>query len=144
MKAFFSLTLILCSFLVQSQVAGWEIFADTKSKWQWVEELGAEVQIPTFDKKVKELEGKVVTLTGHYLPLQLQGDRIIISKLPYASCFFCGGGVGQESVAEVVFNSVQTPFRADQLITVKGRLRLNRDDFEHLSFILEDAKVILL
>ena len=40
--------------------------------------------------------------------------------MPYAACFFCGGGVGQESVAEVVFNSVQRPFRLDELLTIKG------------------------
>ncbi len=130
--------------IVSTQVSGWEIFADTKFNWQWAEELGAEVEIPTFSKKVKELEGTEILLTGHYLPLELEGNRIIISKLPYASCFFCGGGVGQESVAEVVFNSVQRPFRLDELVTVKGRLKLNKDDYEHLVFILEDAKIIQL
>lgn len=124
------------------KVSGWEVFEDTMFKWEYAEELGAEVEIPTFSKKVKELEGKEVTITGHYLPLELESKRIIISKLPYASCFFCGGGVGQESVAEIVFSSVQRPFRLDELITIKGRLKLNKNDFEHLVFILEDAKII--
>ncbi len=126
------------------QIAGWEVFADTKFEWQWAEELGAEVEIPTFSNKVKQLEGSTITLTGHYLPLELEGERIIVSKLPYASCFFCGGGVGQESVAEVVFNSRQRPFRTDEMLTVQGTLRLNKDDYEHLVFILEDAKIIQL
>ncbi|WP_462251336.1 DUF3299 domain-containing protein [Ekhidna sp.] len=126
------------------QISGWEVFADTKFNWQWAEELGAEVEIPTFSNKVKQLEGSTITLTGHYLPLELEGERIIISKLPYASCFFCGGGVGQESVAEVVFNSRQRPFRTDEMLTVQGTLRLNKDDYEHLVFILEDAKIIQL
>ena len=126
------------------QISGWEVFADTKFEWQWAEELGAEVEIPTFSNKVKQLEGSTITLTGHYLPLELEGERIIVSKLPYASCFFCGGGVGQESVAEVVFNSRQRPFRTDEMLTVQGTLRLNKDDYEHLVFILEDAKIIQL
>jgi len=129
---------------IVTQVSGWEAFADTRFKWKYAEELGMEVEIPIFNKAIKELEGTEITLTGHYLPLQLEGERIIISKLPYASCFFCGGGVGQESVAEVVFNSPQRPFRLDELITVKGRLKLNVDDYEHLVFILEDAKLIQL
>lgn len=136
--------LVSMVFMVTVQVSGWEVFADTKFNWQWVEELGAEVEIPTFSNKIKALEGTEITLTGHYLPLELEGNRIIISKLPYASCFFCGGGVGQESVAEVVFNSVQRPFRLDEMLTVKGRLKLNKDDYEHLVFILEDAKIIQL
>lgn len=124
------------------QVSGWEVFENTQFRWVYSDEIGLEVEIPTFDKNVKELEGKEITLTGHYLPLELEGNRIVISRLPYASCFFCGGGVGQESVAEVIFDSVQRPFRMDEIITVKGRLKLNKDDFEHLVFIIEDAKVI--
>lgn len=134
--------LINLMFVLATQVAGWELFEDTRFKWEWEEELGAEVEIPIFDKKIKAYDGKDVTLTGHYLPLEMAGNRIIISKLPYAACFFCGGGVGQESVAEVVFNSVQRPFRLDELLTIKGKLKLNRDDYEHLVFIIEDAQLV--
>ena len=131
-------------FALSAQIAGWDAFADTEFNWVWEESLGAEVEIPTFSKKVKALEGTEITLTGHYLPFELEGERIIISQLPYAACFFCGGDVGQESVAEIVFSSVQRPFRLDEIITVKGRLVLNKNDYEHLVFILEDAKVIQL
>ena len=135
---------ILISLLitVSSQVSGWEAFADTQFKWEYAEEFGMEVEVPIFDDKVKALEGKEITLTGHYLPLEIEGERIVISKMPYANCFFCGGGVGQESVAEVVFNSVQRPFRLDELLTIRGTLKLNVDDYDHLVFILEDAKII--
>ncbi len=125
-----------------NQVSGWEVFESTRFKWEFAEEFGMEVEIPIFDDKILALEGKEITLTGHYLPLELEGERIIISKMPYASCFFCGGGVGQESVAEVIFNSVQRPFRLDELLTIRGTLKLNVDDFDHMVFILEDAKVI--
>ncbi len=130
--------------ILPNQVAGWEAFQDTRFKWQYAEEFGMEVEVPVFGREIKELDGTEITLTGHYLPLDLEGNRIIISKLPYASCFFCGGGVGQESVAEIEFNTVQRPFRMDELVTVKGTLKLNEDDFEHLVFILKDAKVIQL
>ena len=129
---------------LSAQVSGWDAFADTRFKWTWVEELGAEVEIPTFSAKLLAKEGKEITLTGHYLPFELEGERIVISQLPYAACFFCGGDVGQESVAEIVFTHVQRPFRLDELITVKGRLKLNKDDYEHLVFIIEDAKLIQL
>lgn len=129
--------------LITTEVSGWEVFADTRFRWQYADKFGMEVETPIFSKSVKELEGKEITLTGHYLPLELEGERIIISKLPYAACFFCGGGVGQESVAEVVFSSVQRPFRLDELITVKGKIKLNSNDYDHLVFILEDAKVLL-
>lgn len=133
---------LLFVLIAPTQVSGWEVFADTRFKWKYADEFGMEVEIPIFNKTLKELEGKEITLTGRYLPLEMEGERIIISRLPYASCFFCGGGVGQESVAEVVFNSIQRPFRLDELITVKGKLKLNSSDYDHLVFILEDAKVL--
>ena len=130
--------------ILTQQVAGWETFEKTRFKWEYVEEIGFQVEVPVFDNKIKELDGKEITITGHYLPMDIDGNRIIISKFPYAACFFCGGGVGQESVAEVLFKSVQRPFRMDELLTIRGRLRLNQDDFEHMVFMLEDAKVIVL
>ena len=127
---------------VTTQVSGWELFEETEFKWEYEEEFGMEVEVPVFDNKIMELEGKEITLTGHYLPFELEGERIIISKMPYASCFFCGGTAGPESVAEVVFKNVQRPFRLDELLTIRGKLKLNIDDYEHMVFILEDAKVI--
>ncbi len=129
-------------FFSSLQVSGWEVFEDTQFKWQFSDELGAEVQMPIFSTKVEQLEGQEITLTGHFLPLDLDGNRIIISKLPYASCFFCGGHVGPESVAEVSFDVAQRPFRMDELLTVKGRLKLNNNDYEHLVFNLTNAIII--
>ncbi len=136
------LTLTNILLLVSTQISGWEIFEQTRFEWQYIEKLGLEAEIPIFDKRIEALEGSEITITGFHLPLGLDGNRIIVSKLPYASCFFCGGGVGQESVAEIYFSSVQRPFRMDEILTVKGRLKLNKDDYEHLVFILTDAKVI--
>ncbi len=123
------------------QVSGWEIFSNTRFEWKYMEKLGMEAEIPIFDDKIKSLEGKVVTLTGYYLPVDIEGNRIIISKLPYASCFFCGGGVGLESVAEVQFDTKQPPFKMDEILTVKGRLKLNKDEYGHLVFILTNSSV---
>ena len=124
------------------QVSGWEIFADTKFEWWWVEEYGAEVAIPIFDSGVKKLDGQEVTLTGHYLPIKIDGNRIILSRLPFASCFFCNSEVGQESVAEIEFKTKQRRFNPDEIITVKGKLKLNKDDYDRLIFIIEEAKII--
>lgn len=125
-----------------AQVSGWEIFADTRFKIEYSEAFGMDAEVPIFDEKVKALEGTSIELTGYYLPFDMEKDRIIISKLPYSSCFFCGGGGGPESVAEVVFNAVQRPLRLDEIITVKGILKLNVDDYDHLVFLVEDAKII--
>lgn len=125
------------------QVSGWEIFSNTRFEWQYIEEMEMEAEIPIFDDKIKSLEGEEITLTGYYLPIDIEGNRIIISKQPYASCFFCGGGAGLESVAEIQLETKQPPFEMDQLLTIKGRLKLNEREYGHLVFILTDASVIL-
>lgn len=124
------------------QVSGWEVFEKTRFNWEFDASIQLEVEMPTFDERVQALDGKEITLTGHYLPLDLEGNSIIISKYPYAACFFCGGGVGQESVAEVSFSEVQRPFRMDELLTIRGTLKLNPHDYDHLVFMIENAKVI--
>ncbi|MEM9896190.1 MAG: hypothetical protein AAF789_07455 [Bacteroidota bacterium] len=124
------------------QVAGWEIFTKTTFEWQYMEELGMQAEIPVFDEKIKSLEGKEITLTGYYLPVNVSSDRVILSKQPYASCFFCGGGVGLESVAEVQFADERPFFKLDDLVTVKGKLKLNEKEYGHLVFILTDAELI--
>ncbi len=124
------------------QPSGWEIFANTQFKLELVEELGFEIEMPIFDEEVIKKDGKEITLTGFYLPIKLDDDRILISQLPYANCFFCGGGGGQETIAEVVFKTPPRRFRIDELLTVKGRLKLNVHDYDHPVFMIVDASTL--
>jgi hypothetical protein len=63
---------------------------------------------PTFSADLKAQVGKEIELEGYYLPVDVEGDAyIILSKFPYAQCFFCGGA-GPESIAEVTFKT-KTP-----------------------------------
>ena len=58
-----------------------------------------------------------------------------------SQCFFCGGG-GPESVAEVNFATDPGRVKVDDLITVKGKLKLNTEDLDHINFILTDAVLV--
>jgi hypothetical protein len=58
-----------------------------------------------------------------------------------SQCFFCGGG-GPESIAEVNFAKEPRKFQVDDLITVKGKLKLNADNLDHVNFILTDAVLV--
>ena len=127
---------------VFSQISGWEIFSKTQFEWRYIERVGMEVEVPIFDEKIKALEGKEVTLAGYYLPFDIEGNRVIISQQPYASCFFCGGGVGLESVAEIQFDTEQRIFELDEILKVRGRLKLNTDEYGHLVFILTNSTVL--
>jgi len=121
---------------------GWMLFDKVKFNSKFFKEYKEHFLVPTFDSKIRSLEGTEVTLRGHYLPMDLDSDRVILlSKYPYSQCFFCGGA-GPESVAEIVFPSKHPKLKADQIITVVGKLQLNDADVNHLNFILKDAALI--
>ncbi len=97
---------------------------------------------PEFTDELKALEGKEVELKGFHIPLDIDNDQLmILSKYPMAECFFCGGA-GPESVA-VVYTSSKIPrMKVDEIVTVRGSLKLNADDVEEMTFIIEDAEVL--
>jgi hypothetical protein len=120
----------------------WDIFAKTKFESKFDDKIGEYIFYPNFPADLKAMEGKELTVEGYYVPFAPEdGNYIIISKFPMSQCFFCGGG-GPESIAEVNF-ALETPnFSIDDLITVKGKLRLNVEDPDHINFILENAILI--
>lgn len=125
-----------------SQVDTWNVFAKTRFEPKFDEKLGEYLFYPRFTAEVKQLEGREVTLQGFYVPFAPEGDDyIIVSKYPMSQCFFCGGG-GPESVAEVNFAKDPGRFKVDDLITVKGKLKLNAEDPDHINFILTDAVLV--
>ncbi|HYF68272.1 MAG TPA: hypothetical protein VD884_09050 [Ohtaekwangia sp.] len=135
------LVFLSISAFAQPSQNGWDLFAKVKFTPQLIKEVNEYFLIPFFDSRIRYYEGKEMTLEGYYIPMDLE-DRhtIILSKSPYAQCFFCGGA-GPESVSEIIFSSRPPKFKADQIISVSGTLRLNAKDINHLNFILENARL---
>jgi hypothetical protein len=143
LTVFFLLCFLLIGFNSFAQHDTWDLFAKVKFTSKFYKEFNDYFLAPKFDENIKNIEGKEVILKGHYLPFDLPNKlHIIISKFPYAQCFFCGGA-GPESIAEVHFKEKPRKFKADEIIVVKGRLRLNDSDVNHVNFILEDAELVL-
>ncbi len=120
---------------------GWQLFARTKFVSTYIKQYNEYFLVPQFDAKIKQLQGTEIDLQGHYIPLDLPAGSIVLSKNPYSSCFFCGGA-GPETVAEINFKNKSPKLKPDQVITVKGKLRLNDKDVEHMTFILDQAELI--
>lgn len=120
----------------------WKVLMKVKWVKKYDKKARAYFYAPRFNKKVKALNGKEITIRGYLIPVDLYGDGdfAIISALPVASCFFCGGA-GPETVMEVY---TKQKIKADKSgkITFKGRLELNEDNADHLIYILRDAKVM--
>jgi hypothetical protein len=145
-EKFFYIGLFVCIF--SSVVAqdkkfdSWNEFAKTKFEPKYQEKIGEYVFYPSFTQELKNLEGKEITIEGFYVPFAPEnGNYIILSKYPMSQCFFCGGG-GPESIAEVNFEKALPKFQVDDVVTVKGKLKLNSDDLDHMNFILVQAEVI--
>ena len=62
----------------------------------------------------------------------------VVSALPIAACFFCGGS-GPETVAEAYLNDEVR--YTSKPVTVTGTLTLNDTDYDQLMYILNDAKI---
>jgi hypothetical protein len=136
--SFFMAITALCA----QKADNWNVFAKTKFEPKFNEEAGEYIFYPTFPAELKTQQGKEIVIEGFYVPFAPEGDDyIILSKYPMSQCFFCGGG-GPESIAEVYFSRDPGKFQVDDLITVRGKLKLNTDDMDHLNFILTDAVLI--
>jgi len=126
----------------QTKFDAWDAFAKTKFEPKYYEKLGEYLFYPTFSAELKALVGKEITIQGFYVPFAPEdGNYVVLSKYPMSQCFFCGGA-GPESIVEVNFARELPKFQIDDLVTVKGKLKLNTDDMDHVNFILTDAVLI--
>ena len=87
---------------------------------------------------MKALAGKEVFITGYVIPVDYDAGFFVVSKYPYANCFFCGGG-GPESVVDLQFAGKHRNYKTDERLTFKGKLVLNADDIYKMNYILQGA-----
>ncbi len=116
---------------------GWELFQKVIFTPEYFEEVNAYFEVPKFNDELLAIEGQDVTLTGYVIPFE-SDSLFMLSALPFASCFFCGGA-GPETAAEIVLKNPTKKLILDDLVTIKGTLELNSTDINHLNFILKEA-----
>lgn len=116
----------------------WKTLTDVEFKDIYVKELDAYYWKPTFGASIKSLEGKEVFITGYVIPVDYDANFYVVSRYPYANCFFCGGG-GPESVVDLRFTAKHRAYKTDERLTFKGKLKLNGDDVYQMNYILEGA-----
>ncbi len=134
------LLISLASVLLSQEPEGWEIFDKVTFEARYFEEIDSYFEVPTFNKELLALEKTEVTLSGFYIPLELD-SVFVLSAMPFSSCFFCGGA-GPESIAEIQFKEFPKRLEPDEFVKIRGTLKLNRTNIEHMNFILQDAKFI--
>ena len=133
---FIFLFIIKLSFC-QTQIS-WEDLEDVEFSDMYIDSIGEYVLYPHFGFNVRELDGKQVALSGYILAIDPEKQYYVLSKGPFASCFFCGAG-GPETIVELSLKSDKDSFFMDEFATIRGVLRLNADDIYRCVYILEDA-----
>ncbi len=116
----------------------WNVLNDIVLEECFYEEIAEYYWCPEFGNIVKGLEGKTVALKGYILPLQ--GNYFVLSANPMASCFFCNGDAGPQTIVDLKFDGPRF-FQMDQQLTFKGKLRLNPDNIEELFYVFDHAEV---
>lgn len=131
--------------------SGISVFGQKTNPWNTLAKVDYETRIdettqfeeefPIFSEAVKQLDGKEITIEGWMIPLdELRGENyFVLSSLPFANCFFCGGA-GPETVMEI-FSKKEIDF-TEKKIKVKGRLTINADDPLRLMYILNEVELI--
>ena len=117
----------------------WEDLTDVEFKDVYVEELDAYYWKPIFGPSVQVLEGKKFYITGYVIPVDIDEDFYVLSRYPFANCFFCGGA-GPETVVDLQFKG-HSPreYATDERLTFAGELKLNSDDVYQMNYIIVGA-----
>ena len=142
MKQIINAYLVVFSFMAFAQfdnsADNWKTMADVK--YETAKDEYGEIYVPKFGEKIKNMEGQKVSLKGFIIPFEgmFEPKHIILSSLPIAACFFCGGS-GPETVAEA-YLATEISYTSKP-VTVTGKLTLNDSDYNQLMYILKEATV---
>lgn len=120
------------------QELSWKTLAEAEFNSVLIEEIDAYFWKPTFSDKVKGLEGTEVFISGYVIPVDYDANYYVLSRFPFANCFFCGGA-GPESVIDLRFKGDHRAYKTDERLTFKGKLKLNDSDIYQMTYILEGA-----
>ncbi|QDH81332.1 DUF3299 domain-containing protein [Echinicola soli] len=118
----------------------WKTLEDVTFTDKYSEQVDAYYYFPKFGASVLELADKEVIIRGHLLEIDAEEDVYILSANPFSACFFCGAA-GPESIIELKVPKDHPQFKMDEVLTFKGKLKLNATDIYQCNYILEDATV---
>lgn len=141
MRIVYTLITFITAFQAYSQTKiTWDDLKDVRFTDEYSKEVDANYYYPHFGASVKAMEGKELIIKGYMLVINRKLEAFVLSRNPYAQCFFCGNG-GPESIIELTMKPDYPFFKMDDMVTIKGRLVLNQDNIYRCNYILEDAVV---
>ncbi len=135
--------LVMMSHLSWSQTSPsvWKTLSDVEIENRYDASVGYEISYPVFGNRAQALDGRQITVKGYMIPFEayLKPKYFILSALPIAACFFCGGA-GPETVMEVFSqNNLEL---SSEVVELRGTLELNADNPDRMMYILHNAELI--
>jgi hypothetical protein len=121
----------------------WKDLSHVKFNEIYTEEVQAFVPYPLFHPSIKRLNGQKIEIKGYIIPIEETGDEtmIVLSANPFSACFFCGMA-GPETIMDIKMKKkIDRVLKQDEVITFRGKLKLNDTDLYYLNYILEDAEI---
>jgi uncharacterized membrane protein YcgQ (UPF0703/DUF1980 family) len=139
----FIVLLVLLTFVSNASTDIWALFGKTKFTEKLNREFNMYFLYPQFPPELKAFEGKEITVSGFFIPLEVENtNMVVLSKFPMAQCFFCGGAGPESILVAYLKTKPSKKHKTDEIIKIKGRLKLNDKDIEELNFILQDAVIV--
>ena len=137
----FGLLFIGANALTAQDTNLWKTLSKITYEKKYDELLGFKVDVPVFADQIKDLEGKIVEVSGYIVPVEgyKSHTEFVFSAYPYNMCFFCGGA-GPETVMEVT-STEPVKYNTDR-VKLRGKLLLNSDDINRLMYVLVDAELV--
>lgn len=99
------------------------------------------INVPEFDPTLQSLNRREIFITGYVIPTGITSNNFVLSKSPYAACYFCGQG-GVETVMSIKYKGKPRRYKTDDYVTLKGILELNSTNINELIYILHNAEEI--
>lgn len=127
------------------------VFSQKKITWKDVVEIYAKEFrlkeknptsiLNTKTMSLKDVENKKVKIRGYFLDIDPDGNWYVLSKNPFATCFFCGKS-GPETILELIsYKNVKKKFKSDDLVEVTGFFNIVYDPEDKMSFVIEKASI---
>ena len=140
-KFIYVIILFISNNIFSQNEIDWLMLRDVYYKSEYKDDVDGYMQIPFFGKGVEDLDNKEVKITGFMLTLSPDEGIFVLSQNPYADYFFCGYG-GPESAIELRLKPGYDSFLMDELVTVTGILRLNREDVSSGVYVMDNAVAV--
>ncbi len=119
----------------------WYKLRNVSFEKKYIKKYDTYFKLPKFGDDIKALEGKSIQIKGYIIPVDTEKDYLVLSANPFSSCFFCGAA-GPETVMEIKSKKPLPELKMDQVVTFKGKLKLNDKDVHQLNYILENAQLV--